>query len=175
LAAFHIPHVILMDGDGEQAARQRSHANLADALFVLPQDFEHLLVGALSPARLLAVMNECLARRGKPLRSQLDDPRQRAKELANVGKPLVGRVAGELLSRTEVSEMAAVVGTLQGALTLAQNRLGPWREQKQSRNPLSTLAQAPCPPARIGMALVCMAHFENDSSRFVPGKFSCCP
>jgi hypothetical protein len=127
LAAFHIPHVILMDGDGEQAARQRSHANLADALFVLPQDFEHLLVGALSPARLLAVVNECLARRGKPLRSQLDDPRQRAKELANVGKPLVGRVAGELLSRTEVSEMAAVVGTLQGALTLAQNGLGPWR------------------------------------------------
>jgi hypothetical protein len=121
LAAFHIPHVILMDGDGQQADRQRSHAQMADALFVLPQDFEHLLIGALLPTRLLALMNECLARRGKPLRGQLDDPRQRAKELANVGKPLVGRVAGELLTRAEVAAMTAVVGTLQGALTLAEN------------------------------------------------------
>jgi hypothetical protein len=123
LAAFQIPHVILMDGDGQQAERQRSYAELANALFVLPQDFEHLLVGALTPARLLAVINECLARRGKALRGQLDDPRHRAKELAKVGKPLVGRVAGELLTRTEVSALAAVVGTLQGALTLAQNGL----------------------------------------------------
>jgi hypothetical protein len=121
LAAFHIPHVIIMDGDGLQTERQRSHAQMADAIFVLPQDFEHLLVNALSPTRLLAVMNECLARRGKPMRGQLDDPRQRAKDLANVGKPLVGRVAGELLTRTEVAAMPAVVGTLQGSLTLAQN------------------------------------------------------
>jgi putative ATP-dependent endonuclease of the OLD family len=121
LAAFYIPHVILMDGDGQQAARQQSHAHMADALFVLPHDFEHLLVNALTPVRLLAVMNECLARRGKPLRSHLDDPRQRAKELANVGKPLVGRVAGELLARSEVTEMVAVVGTLQGALALARH------------------------------------------------------
>ena len=121
LAAFQIPHVILMDGDGQQAARQQSYAHMADALFVLPQDFEHLLVGALPPARLLALMNECLARRGKPLRSQLDDPRQRAKELANVGKPLVGRVAGELLTATEIGAMTAVIGMLQGALMLAQN------------------------------------------------------
>ncbi len=121
LAAFHIPHVIIMDGDGLQTERQRSYAQMADAIFVLPQDFEHLLVNALSPIRLLAVINECLARRGKPMRGQLDDPRQRAKELANVGKPLVGRVAGELLTRTEVAAMPAVVGTLQGSLTLAQN------------------------------------------------------
>lgn len=120
LAAFQIPHVILMDGDGQQAARQHSHAGMADALFVLPQDFEHLLVGALSPARLLAVINECLARRGKPLRSHLDEPRLRAKELANVGKPLVGRVAGELLTREEIRQMAPVVGVLQGALALAR-------------------------------------------------------
>lgn len=123
LAAFHIPHVILMDGDGQQAARQRSHAPLADALFVLPQDFEHLLVGALSPSRLLALMNECLARRGKPLRGNLDEPRHRAKELANLSKPLVGRVAGELLARGEIAEMTAIVGTLQGAITLAQSGL----------------------------------------------------
>jgi putative ATP-dependent endonuclease of OLD family len=121
LAAFQIPHVILMDGDGQQAARQQSHAAIADALFVLPQDFEHLLVGTLSPVRLLALMNECLARRGKPLRSDLVEPRVRAKELASLSKPLVGRVAGELLTRAEVSEMGAIVGTLQGALALAQN------------------------------------------------------
>jgi hypothetical protein len=121
LAAFHIPHLILMDGDGQQGARQRSHAAMADALFVLPQDFEDLLVGVLSPMRLLALINECLARRGKAQRSHLDDPRRRAKELAAVGKPLVGRVAGEFLTRAEIGEMAAVVGTLQGALALAQS------------------------------------------------------
>jgi hypothetical protein len=123
LAAFHIPHVILMDGDGQQAMRQHSHGEMANALFVLPQDFEHLLVNALSPARLLAVMNECLARRGRPLRSHLDDPRRRAQELAGIGKPLVGRVAGELLTRAEIAEMAAVVGTLQAALTLSKTSL----------------------------------------------------
>lgn len=123
LAAFRIPHVILMDGDGQQVARQRSYAWMADALFVLPQDFEHLLVNALSPARLLAVMNECLARRGKPLRGDVADNRHRAKELANIGKPLVGRVAGELLTRGEITEMVAVVGTLQGALSLAHGGL----------------------------------------------------
>jgi predicted ATP-dependent endonuclease of OLD family len=121
LAAFQIPHVILMDGDGQQAARQRSHAHMADALFVLPNDFEHQLVGALTPARLLALMNECLGRRGKPLRSDLEDSRRRAKELANLGKPLVGRVAGELLAKPEIREMPLIVGTLQGALTLAHN------------------------------------------------------
>jgi putative ATP-dependent endonuclease of OLD family len=126
LAAFHIPHVILMDGDGQQSERQRSYAALADALFVLPQDFEHQLVSALATNRLLALMNECLARRGKPLRGTLAEPRQRARELANIGKPLVGRVAGELLTRAEVSAMSAVAGTFQGALELAQNgqRLG---------------------------------------------------
>jgi hypothetical protein len=121
LQAFHIPHVILMDGDGQQAARQQSHASLANALFVLPQDFEQLLVSALSPERLLSVMNECLSRRGKPLRNRLADPRQHAKELAQLGKPLVGRVAGEMLTRAEINKMAAVMGTLQGALLLAQN------------------------------------------------------
>jgi hypothetical protein len=70
-------------------------------------------------------MNECLARRDKPLRSRLDDsrqsdPHQRVKELANVGKPLVGRVAGEMLTHGEVESMTLVVGTLRGALTLAQ-------------------------------------------------------
>ncbi len=121
LAAFRIPHVILMDGDGEQTVRQRTHAHLADALFVLPHDFEALLVGALTPPRLLAVMNECLARRGKPLRSHLADGRQRAKDLAALGKPLVGRVAGELLNAEEVGKMGAIVGTLEGALALAHN------------------------------------------------------
>jgi hypothetical protein len=120
LAAFHIAHVILMDGDGEQAARRHSYAELADALFVLAQDFEHLLVAALSPERLLALVNECLARRGKPLHSALGEPRKRAKELAAVGKPLVGRVAGELLTRAEICEMGAVVGTLEAALALAE-------------------------------------------------------
>jgi hypothetical protein len=120
LAAFHIPHVILMDGDGQQAERQRTHAEIADALFVLPQDFEHLLVGALTSTRVLALMNECLSRRGKPLRGAVDDPHRRAHDLAAVGKPLVGRVAGELLTRAEIEQMPAVVRTLQAALTLAQ-------------------------------------------------------
>lgn len=119
LRAFAIPHVIIMDGDGQQAARQRAHADLADAVFVLPQDFEAQLVQALTPTRLLALMNECLARRGRPPRTALGDPQRRSDDLAALSKPLVGRVAGELLSAEEVRRMPLLVNALQQAGRLA--------------------------------------------------------
>ncbi len=124
LRAFQIPHGVLMDGDGEAAARRSTYRHLADALFVLELDFEHLLVAALSPARLLALMNQCLAHKGKPPRAHLGDTRQRGKDLAALGKPLVGRVAGELLTRAEVERMPQLVQALTTILRLAESGSG---------------------------------------------------
>lgn len=118
LAAFQIPHVILMDGDGQAPARRRQYAHLADALFVLEHDFEHLLAGALTHSRLLTLINECLARRGRPAQTHLVAPRRRAAALAALGKPLVGRVAGELLTADEVAAMPTLVNALRAALQL---------------------------------------------------------
>jgi predicted ATP-dependent endonuclease of OLD family len=120
LAAFQIRHAILMDGDGEAAARRRSYAHLADALFVLPQDFEQLLVDGLAPARLLALVNACLAAKGRPPQARLAEARRRSRELAALGKPLVGRVAGELLTRQEVLALPAVVDALTTVVQLAR-------------------------------------------------------
>jgi hypothetical protein len=119
LAGFAIPHVVVMDGDGQAGARRRQYDHLADVLVVLPHDFEELLVGVLSPARLLQLMNECLARRGRPPRKGVGAVTNRAAELAALGKPLVGRVAGELLAADEVARLAEVRHALDAALTLA--------------------------------------------------------
>ncbi len=119
LAALGIPHVVMMDGDGKAAARQRESAHLGDTVVVLPHDFEHLLVGTLKPERLLALVNECLARRGRPPRPALGDARTRGHALAELGKPLVGRVAGEMLQRDEVRRLEPVVTVLTAAVRLA--------------------------------------------------------
>lgn len=119
LAAFAIPHVVVMDGDGQARARRQQYAQVAEVVVVLPQDFEQMLVDALTPARLLALMNACLERRGRPPRRQLGDLRSRTEELKALGKPLVGRVAGELLTRDEVGMMGEVRHALAAALRLA--------------------------------------------------------
>ncbi len=121
LDTLGIPHVVMMDGDGQQAVRRRTYAQVADAVFVLAQDFEHLVIQALPPARLLALMNECLARRGKPGRSGLGDPKRRAEELAGLGKPLVGRVAGEMLTVAEIAAMPELIQALETTLALARS------------------------------------------------------
>jgi hypothetical protein len=120
LEAFQIPHALLMDGDGEARLRRQQVGQLADALFVLEQDFEHLIVRALSPERLLTLVNACLAHKGRPAQARLGDPRRRAQELAALGKPLVGRVAGELLTRAEVLAMTPLVDALQVTLQLGE-------------------------------------------------------
>src|SRR5690606_12527871 len=83
LAGFGIPHVVILDGDGQRRARQRTYAGVADALFVLDVDFEHALAAALAPPRLLALVNACLARRGQPPRDTLGNPRRHVKELVS--------------------------------------------------------------------------------------------
>ncbi len=120
LDALGIPHVVMMDGDGQQATRRRTYAHVADEVYVLAQDFEHMVIDALSPARLLALMNECLARRGKPPRGGLGDPKRRSQELAGLGKPLVGRVAGEMLTAAEVAAMPEVTAALEKTVALAR-------------------------------------------------------
>ncbi len=112
LHAFDIPHVILVDGDGKPSARRQEYADAADALFVLPQDFEQSVADALAPPRLLEVMNECLRRRGKPERATAPTGRRAAAELAALGKPLVGRVVGDLMAREEIAAMPDIVGAL---------------------------------------------------------------
>ncbi|MDI9546212.1 MAG: AAA family ATPase [Chloroflexota bacterium] len=112
LRAFNIPHVILVDGDGKPRERLQEYREAADAVYVLPQDFEQALADALSRERLLELMNECLRRRGKPERATAPVGKRAASELAALGKPLVGRVAGDMLTRAEVEQMAEIVGAL---------------------------------------------------------------
>lgn len=123
LAGFGIPHVVVMDGDGKQRERRQTYAHVADELFVLADDFEHALAGALSSARILALMNACLARRGQPARASLGDPRRRVKDLVALGKPLVGRMAGEMMTAAEVGAMPEIVAALQSAVALAQSSI----------------------------------------------------
>lgn len=120
LAGFGIPHVVVMDGDGKRRERQRSYAHVADALYVLPVDFEHTLAGALTAERTLALMNACLARRGQPARGSPSDPRRRVKDLVALGKPLVGRIAGEMMTADEITSMSEIVAALESAVEMAQ-------------------------------------------------------
>jgi predicted ATP-dependent endonuclease of OLD family len=124
LAAFGIPHVILVDGDGHRGERMRQYAAYADAAFVLEKDFEHLLVEGLSTARLLAVMNECLRRRGRESRQTAPAGRHAARELAELGKPLVGAVVSEMLNPEEIARMPVLVELLDAAVALGGVRAG---------------------------------------------------
>ena len=112
LHAFDIPHVILVDGDGKPRERMQEYRDAADTVFVLPQDFEQAVADALSKERLLEVMNECLRRRGKPERATAPTGQRAAAELAALGKPLVGRVVGDMMTRAEIERMADIVGAL---------------------------------------------------------------
>ena len=112
LMAFNIPHVILVDGDGKQKARTREYRDAADAVYVLPQDFEQTLVEALSPERLSELMNECRRLRGLPPKSTKPKGQQLIKQLVKLGKPLVGRVAGGMLMKEEIERMEGVAAAL---------------------------------------------------------------
>ncbi len=130
LAGFGIPHVVILDGDGQRRARQRTYAGVADALFVLDVDFEHALAAALAPPRLLALVNACLARRGQPPRDTLGNPRRHVKELVSLGKPLVGRMAGEMMTPDEIEAMPEVAAALRAVLALAQTGAGAERHSE---------------------------------------------
>src|SRR5690606_1915059 len=117
-------------GDGQRRARQRTYAGVADALFVLDVDFEHALAAALAPPRLLALVNACLARRGQPPRDTLGNPRRHVKELVSLGKPLVGRMAGEMMTPDEIEAMPEVAAALRAVLALAQTGAGAERHSE---------------------------------------------
>ena len=46
---------------------------------------------------------------GRPPRKSVGEPTARVKELASLGKPLVGRVVGEMLTSEEVERMPALL------------------------------------------------------------------
>jgi len=123
LRAFNIPHVILVDGDGRLRERAQEYRDAADTVFVLPQDFEHAVADALSRDRLLEVMNECLRRRGKPERDTAPTGKRIAAELAALGKPLVGRVVGDMMTREEIERMTEIVGALSETARAAARNL----------------------------------------------------
>jgi hypothetical protein len=48
----------------------------------------------------------------------LGDPRRHVKELVSLGKPLVGRIAGEMMTPDEIRAMPEVVAALKAVLAL---------------------------------------------------------
>jgi energy-coupling factor transporter ATP-binding protein EcfA2 len=120
LAAFGIPHVIFMDGDGQRREREQQFGRHADALYVLDQDFEALMVQGLTKQRLREVVQECLVRKGQPRRAVTLNGQFTGKDLASYGKPLVGRVLGEMLTAGELAAMPVLVAALTTARRLAQ-------------------------------------------------------
>jgi hypothetical protein len=127
LEAFQIPHVILVDGDGRAAERRRLYGLLANRVVVLEQDFEQLLADALPSDTILGIINECLIRRGKPTRKAPGPRAAWGKELVSLGKPLVGRVVGEQLTRREIELMPSLVEALSATVELAVKAAEPMR------------------------------------------------
>ncbi len=184
LQAFNIPHVVMIDGDGQVDARRREYKKYADHLFVLDVDFEYMLASYLDESRLLAIINESRQRKGKcaidsleitpvtydniknrwwhelhdKIKQDIPDPhrgeyteqweeiknilqdmaqtvlennhlaadsetQQKAKRLVKEGKPLVGRIAGELLIKEELERMTIIKESLQAVLELAQGKI----------------------------------------------------
>jgi hypothetical protein len=121
LRGFGIPHVILMDGDGKGQERMRAYEGMAQGLVVLAHDFERELVNALTPERRSFLARECLRRRGKPGAStrKIGSGARGAHDLASLGKPLVGRVAGEVCTVEEIRRMKDIVCALEQTVKLA--------------------------------------------------------
>lgn len=180
LQAFGIPHIIFADGDGDRAGKENLYRTMADHVFVLENDFEHLVASTFTEDRLLEVINECRRRRGeneinalsetnlKPegiashwwdslidhinadianehrqhydIRKQelrdlhLDTARsivasdhlhpstaykRLAARLKREGKPLVGRVLGDMATSEEVRGMLIISTVIQRAVELA--------------------------------------------------------
>lgn len=121
LSGFGIPHTVLMDGDGKRAERERAFKQAAHGLVVLEHDFERELVDALTPERRQTLAHACRMRRGKPGRPHIPAGARGAQALAKLGKPLVGRVAGELCRAEEIRRMPSLVRALENTLQQAQH------------------------------------------------------
>lgn len=119
LRAFGIPHTILVDGDGKRGERLRTYTGIADAVAVLEHDFERALVDALTPERRRQLARACLQRRGKTGRDSVGSGARGAQDLVKLGKPLVGRVAGEFCTAEEIAQMPEIMDVLQKTVQLA--------------------------------------------------------
>ncbi|MEX1020810.1 MAG: AAA family ATPase [Litorilinea sp.] len=125
LSGFGIPHTILMDGDGKRAERERAFRGTANGVVILEHDFERELIEALTPERRQFLARACQQRRGKPSRPQIGSGARGAHDLANLGKPLVGRVAGELCTADEIRRMSAIVRALEQTVQLTRRDAPP--------------------------------------------------
>jgi predicted ATP-dependent endonuclease of OLD family len=133
LERFGIPHVILVDGDGARGATeaefQRSPYNIPqNRIFVLDENFEVELARCLSDATLCRIVNVARRRLGKGnLRHNdiLAAPAGKTREehfekrFKDLGKPLIGRVAGPMLSRAEIRSLEHVEELLRKAVEIA--------------------------------------------------------
>lgn len=181
LQAFNIPHVTMIDGDGDAVGQRQKYEGHADALYVLPVDFEYMLAEHLNEDRFLKIVNTCRQSKGiceldsleitpvtadtikkrwwdrlhDKIKQDIPEPhratyqaqkyalqeslqalaqavldsghlasdsakRKKAERLTREGKPLAGRVAGELLTKEEIEALTIPSQVLQAVIDLAQ-------------------------------------------------------
>jgi predicted ATP-dependent endonuclease of OLD family len=132
LKAFHIPHIIFGDGDGDVDDRKDKYKGHMsdldlDLVYILPEDFEYLIVETVADDnRLLKIINACRRRKGKQRTSlgglnwQSGSNEEKARKLQSYGKPLLGRVLGDELTAAEVEQMDILKEVLEKAKELAE-------------------------------------------------------
>lgn len=132
LRQFGIPHVILGDGDGNKIGRINQYTAPpfqmpADSVFVLEYDFERELSTKLSDNEICQLIN--LARReigqqelpdANILKIPPGETREEyfTKKFKKLGKPLIGRIAGNILGRERIEQLDCVKQALDKAIEL---------------------------------------------------------
>jgi predicted ATP-dependent endonuclease of OLD family len=118
LRAFDIPHIIFGDGDGQKEIHQNKYSKWigSENVFVLDVDFETTICSILPYERLVEIVNACRSELG-----ERDLPNKAAitpKTFEKVGKPLAGRIVGQMLKKEEIAQIPEIVNLLQRVLAL---------------------------------------------------------
>jgi len=126
LRAFGIPHIALIDGDGEKVTREKEFSGQADQLVVLDKDFEHLLADTLEDSCFVEITNECRNRCGysqlltvTAVANMTTEDKKQQLLFKRTGKPIVGRVVGEMLCREEIEKMPILSQVIEAVIELA--------------------------------------------------------
>lgn len=136
LDAFGIPHVILGDGDGNASDRMIEYRSFGILdVYILVEDFETEVATAIADAgRCVDIINECLSQIGHMLITEMvlfgSTPPYPSSLVTNkcsqklksrsIGKPLAGRVIGEMLTESEIRKMPLIVKAVERTIELSQ-------------------------------------------------------